>query len=78
MLKMRHPNVVLFMGSCMSDTKLYMVTELLEKGSLHQMYKSGGHLDPGLTHLGLTLSIGLDGSRGMQYLHSLDPPVIHR
>jgi serine/threonine protein kinase len=78
MLKFRHPNIVLFMGNCVTPSKLYMVTELLIRGSVHQMYKSGKAGDSGRSAVDLCLSIGADGARGIQYLHGLSPPLIHR
>ena len=78
MLKMRHPNIVLFMGSCINDTKLYMVTELLKNGSIYALYKSGRVLDAELTQVEFCINVGIDGSKGMQYLHTLNPPLIHR
>jgi serine/threonine protein kinase len=77
MLQLRHPNVMLFMGACVTDDKLYMVTELLPRGSVYDVY-SNKRLDRGVSALQFCINVALDGSRGMQYLHSLDPPLIHR
>jgi hypothetical protein len=34
MLNFRHPNIVLFMGNAVTETKLYMITELLIRGKM--------------------------------------------
>jgi serine/threonine protein kinase len=78
MKKLRHPNIVLFMGSCSSETKLYMVTELMVRGSIHQIYQNNPNDCKQKGHALKVLKMAADGCRGMQYLHSLQPPLIHR
>ena len=36
MASLRHPNVVLFMGACIAPPDLMIITELMNKGSLHE------------------------------------------
>ncbi len=77
MLQFRHPNVMLFIGACVADEKLYMVTELLAHGSVYDIYKHRS-LDPKISALQFCLNVSIDGCRGMEFLHALDPPLIHR
>lgn len=75
--KLRHPNIVLFMGICVQPTKVCLVTELMGRGNVRELL-----LRPETDGVPITWSLrkhwGLDTARGMAYLHSLDPPMIHR
>ncbi|KAL4565543.1 hypothetical protein LXL04_029642 [Taraxacum kok-saghyz] len=74
MKRLRHPNVLLFMGSVCSQDKLAMVTELLPRGSLFNVIHNSGHsLD-----IKRRLKMAADVARGMNYLHHRNPPIIHR
>lgn len=70
--KLRHPNIVLFMGICVHPTKVSLVTELMSRGNVREMLIKDIRLD-----WGVRLRWALDTARGMAYLHSLDPPMIH-
>jgi serine/threonine protein kinase/Ca2+-binding EF-hand superfamily protein len=73
---LRHPNVLLLMGAC-TDPRypLCIVSELVEGGSLQSHLHGGG--GPGLSPRH-ALKLGLDVARGMLYLHSSTPIVLHR
>ncbi|KYQ99761.1 leucine-rich repeat-containing protein (LRR) [Tieghemostelium lacteum] len=72
--KLRHPNIVLFMGACTEPESPCIVTEYLSKGSLANIL-----LDENVKmDWGLRLQIGFDCARGMTYLHSRNPIIIHR
>ncbi|KAI3691761.1 hypothetical protein L6452_31563 [Arctium lappa] len=74
MKRLRHPNVLLFMGSVCSQDKLAMVTELLPRGSLFNVLHNSGHsLD-----IRRRLRMAADVARGMNYLHHRNPPIVHR
>ncbi|XP_022893952.1 serine/threonine-protein kinase CTR1-like [Olea europaea var. sylvestris] len=74
MRKLRHPNVVLFMGAVCSEEKLAMVTEFLPRGSLFKtLHKNNQSLD-----MRRRLKMALDVARGMNYLHHRNPPIVHR
>ncbi|CAI9759409.1 unnamed protein product [Fraxinus pennsylvanica] len=74
MRKLRHPNVVLFMGAVCSEVKLAMVTEFLPRGSLFKtLHKNNQSLD-----MRRRLRMALDVARGMNYLHHRNPPIVHR
>lgn len=72
--KLRHPNIVLFMGACTEPETPCIVTEYLGRGNLANIL-----LDESIEiDWGLRLQIGIDAARGMAYLHSRNPVIIHR
>ncbi|XP_071687030.1 uncharacterized protein [Rutidosis leptorrhynchoides] len=74
MKRLRHPNVLLYMGSVCSQDKLAMVTELLPRGSLFNVLHNNSHsLD-----IKRRLRMAADVARGMNYLHHRNPPIVHR
>ncbi|KAK1352884.1 dual specificity protein kinase shkD [Heracleum sosnowskyi] len=74
MRKLRHPNVLLFMGAVYSQKKIAMVTEYLPRGSLFKaLHKNNQSLD-----IKRRLRMALDVARGMNYLHHRNPPIVHR
>lgn len=74
MRRLRHPNVLLFMGAVYSRQHLSIVTEFLPRGSLFRLlHKNSQRLD-----WRRRLSMVLDVVRGMNYLHHCNPPIIHR
>ncbi|WJX60327.1 hypothetical protein P8452_45551 [Trifolium repens] len=74
MKRLRHPNVLLFMGAIYSQEKHAIVTELLPRGSLFRtLHKNNQTLD-----IRRHLRMALDVARGMNYLHHRNPPIVHR
>ncbi|KAL9992905.1 putative protein kinase TKL-Pl-5 family [Helianthus debilis subsp. tardiflorus] len=72
--KIRHPNVVQFLGAVTQSSPMMIVTEYLPKGDLRLFLKRKGALKP-IT----ALKFGMDIARGMNYLHENKPePIIHR
>ncbi|KAL8480963.1 hypothetical protein ACS0TY_027476 [Phlomoides rotata] len=73
MKRLRHPNILLFMGVVTSRQRLCIVTEFLPHGSLFRL------LQRNATKLERRRRImALDIARGMSYLHRYNPPIIHR
>ncbi|KAI9195565.1 hypothetical protein LWI28_016111 [Acer negundo] len=74
MKRLRHPNILLFMGAVTSPQRLCIVTEFLPRGSLFRL------LQRNTTKLDWRRRIlmALDIARGMSYLHHCNPPIIHR
>ncbi|KAK6930286.1 PAS fold [Dillenia turbinata] len=74
MKRLRHPNILLFMGAVMSPQRLCIVTEFLPRGSLFRL------LQRNTTRLDWRrrAHMALDMARGMNYLHHCNPPIIHR
>ncbi|GLT52544.1 hypothetical protein SLA2020_258790 [Shorea laevis] len=72
--KIRHPNVVQFLGAVTQSSPMMIVTEFLPKGDLFAYLKRKGALKP-IT----AVRVALDIARGMNYLHENKPaPIIHR
>ncbi|GLJ17124.1 hypothetical protein SUGI_0296330 [Cryptomeria japonica] len=74
--RVRHPNVVQFLGAVTQSSPMMIITEYLPKGDLdaYLKKKAGSGLKPlkALKH-------ALDIARGMNYLHENKPaPIIHR
>ncbi|KAG0534169.1 hypothetical protein BDA96_04G256300 [Sorghum bicolor] len=74
MKRLRHPNVVLFMGAITRVPNLSIVTEFLPRGSLFRLiHRPNNQLDE---RKGLRMA--LDVARGMNYLHNCSPVIVHR
>ncbi|XP_043702386.1 integrin-linked protein kinase 1-like isoform X2 [Telopea speciosissima] len=72
--KIRHPNVVQFLGAVTQSSPMMIVTEYLPKGDLYAFLKRKGALKPVTA-----IRFALDISRGMNYLHENKPEaIIHR
>ncbi|KHG10728.1 Serine/threonine-protein kinase CTR1 [Gossypium arboreum] len=75
MKRVRHPNVVLFMGAVTKRPHLSIVTEYLPRGSLYRLIHrptAGETLDQRRR-----LRMALDVAKGINYLHCLRPPIVH-
>ncbi|KAK3002567.1 hypothetical protein RJ639_022062 [Escallonia herrerae] len=74
MKRLRHPNILLFMGAVTSPQRLCIVTEFLPRGSLFRLLqRNTSRLDWRRRVL-----MALDIARGVNYLHHCSPPIIHR
>ncbi|KAI9115580.1 hypothetical protein K1719_013249 [Acacia pycnantha] len=72
--KVRHPNVVQFLGAVTQSTPMMIVTEYLPRGDLRASLKRRGALKP-IT----AVKFALDIARGMNYLHEHKPEaIVHR
>ncbi|KAI3436086.1 hypothetical protein D9Q98_002144 [Chlorella vulgaris] len=74
MARMRHPNIVSFMGLCALPPCI--LTEYCSRGSLFELL----HKPDAAPHLtwAVRLSMAMDAARGLLYLHTRSPPIIHR
>ncbi|ONM35756.1 Serine/threonine-protein kinase STY8 [Zea mays] len=71
--KVRHPNVVQFVGAVTQSIPMMIVSELHEEKDLSVCIQKKGKLKPQKV-----LRYGLDIARGMTYLHQCKPdPIIH-
>ncbi|XP_047330565.1 probable serine/threonine-protein kinase SIS8 [Impatiens glandulifera] len=74
MKRLRHPNVVLFMGAVTRAPNLSIITEFLPRGSLYRLiHRPNNQLDERRR-----LRMALDAARGMNYLHTSTPVIVHR
>uniref|UniRef100_A0A7N0VA36 non-specific serine/threonine protein kinase n=1 Tax=Kalanchoe fedtschenkoi TaxID=63787 RepID=A0A7N0VA36_KALFE len=71
--KVRHPNVVQFIGAVTQNIPMMIVSEYHPKGDLGSYIQKKGRLSPSKA-----LRFALDIARGMNYLHECKPdPIIH-
>lgn len=80
MVGMRHPNVILFLGVCPDPP--CVVTEYCARGSLYDVLVEARERPNGDLARALTwyrrVSMMLDAAKGMLYLHSHKPTIVHR
>ncbi|CAL5426284.1 unnamed protein product [Camellia sinensis] len=81
MLRLRHPNVVLFMGAVTHPPNLSILTEYLPRpclfvctGSLYKLL----HRPNNQLNEKKQLRMALDVAKGMNYLHTSHPIIVHR
>eukprot|EP01137_Pigoraptor_chileana_P015124 Opistho-2@70668 len=74
MVKLRHPNIVMFMGASTDVQRMCIVVEFMPGGTLMGIYE-----DAEVT-LDWTarLSMLADACKGLEFLHSGNPPLLHR
>ncbi|XP_039017046.1 serine/threonine-protein kinase EDR1-like [Hibiscus syriacus] len=74
MLRLRHPNVVLFMGAVTRSPNFSILTEFLPRGSLNKLlHRSNPQLDEKRR-----MRMAIDVAKGMDYLHTSNPTIVHR
>lgn len=74
--KLRHPNILQFLGASVNGPHVALITEYMNGGSLYaHLHPSTGCRPLPLPEL-LRLALGI--ARGMNYLHLHRPPIIHR
>ncbi|KAM7468294.1 hypothetical protein LguiB_015856 [Lonicera macranthoides] len=76
MRRLRHPNIVLFMGAVTQPPNLSIVTEYLSRGSLYRLLHKPGAKE--MLDERRRLSMAYDVAKGMNYLHRRNPPIVHR
>ncbi|CAN8256586.1 unnamed protein product [Cochlearia groenlandica] len=74
MLRLRHPNVVLFMGAVTRPPNFSILTEYLPRGSLYRLLHRPNHQIDEKRRM----RMALDVAKGMNYLHTSHPTVVHR
>jgi hypothetical protein len=75
LIKVRHPNLVLFMGiSQPSVGKLHIINEYMSRGNLYSvLHDKGIKLD-----WKRRIQFAIDTARAMNYLHCSKPPILHK
>lgn len=72
MSKLRHPQIVLFLGACLTPPHICILTEFLERGNLAEVLRD--RKLPWRTKV----SMACYAAQGMNYLHQSKPKVVHR
>eukprot|EP01127_Copromyxa_protea_P013441 TRINITY_DN3625_c0_g1_i1.p1 TRINITY_DN3625_c0_g1~~TRINITY_DN3625_c0_g1_i1.p1 ORF type:complete len:1179 (-),score=173.74 TRINITY_DN3625_c0_g1_i1:31-3567(-) len=72
---MDHPNILKLLGIC--TTPLCMILELASGGDLHAWVNSTNNV-PTEENFWLREELARDIALGMEFLHSMSPPIIHR
>ncbi|ELR18280.1 protein kinase domain containing protein [Acanthamoeba castellanii str. Neff] len=73
--ELSHPNVLLFIGATIGDKHLSLVTEFVPCGSLAGVLAYASEFPLTFTQ---RMHMAYGAARGVRYLHSLDPPLLHR
>ncbi|KAK9292058.1 hypothetical protein L1049_020012 [Liquidambar formosana] len=74
MRRLRHPNVVLFMGAVTRPPNLSIITEFLPRGSLYRIiHRPQCQIDEKRR-----IKMALDVAKGMNCLHTSTPTIVHR
>ncbi|KAK7391927.1 hypothetical protein VNO78_20351 [Psophocarpus tetragonolobus] len=74
MRRLRHPNIVLFMGAVTRPPNLSIISEYLPRGSLYRIL----HRPNCLIDEKQRIKMALDVAKGMNCLHSSIPTIVHR
>jgi tRNA A-37 threonylcarbamoyl transferase component Bud32 len=79
MRDLRHPNIVLFLGAVVDAPSMCIVTELMKRGNLHSILHDVDNIvrETVAENGRLRLQMATDCARGMSYLHSRSPPIVH-
>ncbi|RDY08419.1 Serine/threonine-protein kinase EDR1, partial [Mucuna pruriens] len=74
MRRLRHPNIVLFMGAVTRPPNLSIISEYLPRGSLYRiLHRPNCQIDEKRR-----IKMALDVARGMNCLHTSSPTIVHR
>ncbi|KAM3378300.1 serine/threonine-protein kinase EDR1 [Capsicum galapagoense] len=74
MRRLRHPNVVRFMGAITRPPHLSIITEFLPRGSLYRIiHRPHCQIDERMR-----IQMALDVAKGMDCLHTSNPTIVHR
>jgi tRNA A-37 threonylcarbamoyl transferase component Bud32 len=74
MRRLRHPNIVLFMGAVTRPPNLSIVSEYLPRGSLYKiLHRPSCQIDEKRR-----IKMAIDVAKGMNCLHSSVPTIVHR
>lgn len=75
MKRLHHPHIVQFLGAVTQPPHLCIVTQFVPRGSLFKLLHRTPAFNPDERR---RLQMALDIARGMNFLHTCKPPIIHR
>lgn len=75
MKNLRHPNILLYMGASTKGPDFFVVTEFCENGNLFELLHLNRNYKLNWEEV---RRMALEISYGMNYLHSFNPPILHR
>lgn len=83
---LRHPHIVQYLGTTIKPPHLYIITEYCERGNMKHIIRFLSETNllifsrnkSIVLSLKKTVKLALDAAKGMLYLHSLKPPILHR
>ena len=73
--KLRHPNILLYLGANITGPNYFLVTEFCELGNLFDFLHNNSRSELADNDRN---RIALEIAKGVNYLHSFDPPILHR
>eukprot|EP00002_Diphylleia_rotans_P037715 TRINITY_DN8454_c1_g1_i4.p1 TRINITY_DN8454_c1_g1~~TRINITY_DN8454_c1_g1_i4.p1 ORF type:complete len:1525 (+),score=272.84 TRINITY_DN8454_c1_g1_i4:1596-6170(+) len=73
MVQLRHPNILLYMGACVEEPNYAIISEYMSRGTIYEEI----HREPDIS-MEMKMKFFRDTLKGMIYLHSSNPPIIHR
>jgi serine/threonine protein kinase len=73
MSRVKHSNIVTFLGACMTPPNLCFIMELCDTSLFNML-----HVDRVKMSTATKFSAAIDIASAMEYLHALSPAVIHR
>jgi serine/threonine protein kinase len=72
MARLRHQNILLFVGACLTIPDICFLTEFISHGNMRAV------LDKERVAPLKKVNMAIEATRGLTYLHSQNPPVLHR
>mmetsp|Transcript_2512 Transcript_2512/g.8926 ORF Transcript_2512/g.8926 Transcript_2512/m.8926 type:complete len:872 (+) Transcript_2512:51-2666(+) len=72
MSQLKHPNVVHFMGAALQAPNLCVLTEFVARGNMREVLKKCQ------LSLRKKVEMCIGAAEGVLYLHTRDPPIVHR
>lgn len=81
MSTLSHPNIVQLLGYLSIQGRVAIVSEYVPCGSLYDLLHSHSSINKlrrDFVDVERRLEMALDIARGVEYLHSRSPPVVHR
>jgi alpha-tubulin suppressor-like RCC1 family protein len=73
--KLRHPNILLYLGANITGPTFFLVTEFCDLGNLFDFLHNNPRSELAEAD---RIRIALEIAKGVNYLHSFDTPILHR